>query len=142
MNPAPVVSEVRVKATAGHAFALFTDHIGEWWPVHSHSVHAGTVAFEGNELVERRGEQSAVWAEVTRWEPPSVLGLTWHAGHDASRTTDILVTFTEDGEETLVRLTHTGWERLEDGDQAATDYAEGWPVVLDRFVLAAVETAQ
>ena len=128
-----VVSEVRVKAAPDRAFSMFTEHIGDWWPVGSNSVYKGTVAFEGDELVERSGEEVAVWAEVTRWDPPSALGLTWHAGQDASRTTDILVTFTPDGDETLVNLTHTAWERILDGEEASRDYAEGWPPVLHEY---------
>jgi uncharacterized protein YndB with AHSA1/START domain len=130
---APVEVEVRVTAACERAFALFTEQIGEWWPVASNSVFGGTVAFEGDELIERHGDKSAVWAEVTRWEPPSALGLSWHAGHDASHTTDILVLFLSEGDETLIRLTHTGWERLLDGERAAADYGEGWPPVLARF---------
>ena len=131
---AQVESEVRVQAAPDRAFTLFTANIGDWWPVAANSVYKGTVSFEGEELVERSGENVAVWAEVTRWDPASALGLTWHAGHDASRTTDILVTFTADGNETIVHLTHTGWERLlEDGEESARDYAEGWPPVLAKY---------
>ena len=45
--------EVVVAAPADTAFALFTAHIGAWWPAEEYSVFggAGTVAFEGRELV-------------------------------------------------------------------------------------------
>ena len=128
-----VESEVRVKASPDRAFTLFTANIGDWWPVNSNSVYKGTVSFEGDELVERSGEKVAVWAEVTRWDPPSALGLTWHAGSDASRTTDILVTFTPEGDETVVHLTHSAWERLLDGEEQSRDYAQGWPPVLGEY---------
>ena len=128
-----VETEIRVKAAPDRAFTLFTANIGDWWPVASNSVYKGTVAFEGNELVERSGDRVAVWAEVVRWDPPSALGLSWHAGHDATRTTDILVTFTPDGAETLVHLSHTGWERLLEGEQASEEYAQGWPPVLNEY---------
>jgi uncharacterized protein YndB with AHSA1/START domain len=130
---ASVVAEVRVKAAPERAFTIFTANIGEWWPVASNSVYQGTVAFEGDELVERSGDKVAVWAEVTRWDPPAALGLSWHAGHDSSRTTDILVTFTRQGDETLVHLTHTAWERLLNGEEQARDYAQGWPPVLNHY---------
>jgi uncharacterized protein YndB with AHSA1/START domain len=130
----PVVVEVQVAAVPARAFTLFTERIGAWWPVATNSVFDGSVAFEGGELVERSGDRSTVWAEVTRWDPPSALGLSWHPGHDPSHATDVLVTFTADGDRTLVRLTHTGWERLLDGQARSQRYAEGWPLVLDRLV--------
>ena len=126
--------EVHVPAAPARAFGLFTDRIGDWWPVATNSVYEGTVAFEGAELVERSGDHVAVWAEVTRWDPPSALALHWHAGNDASRATDVLVMFTADGDGTLVRLTHTGWERIPEGGKRSQEYAHGWPLVLDRFV--------
>lgn len=52
---APVVWEVRVKAAPDRAFSMFTEHIGDWWPVGSNSVYKGTVAFESDTLVERSG---------------------------------------------------------------------------------------
>jgi hypothetical protein len=48
-------------------------------------------------------------------------------------TTDILVTFTLHGDETIVRLTHTALERLLDGEDEARGYATGWPPVIDKF---------
>jgi uncharacterized protein YndB with AHSA1/START domain len=132
-TPTSVAVEIRVEAAPDRAFALFTDHIGDWWPIATNSVYDGTVAFEGDELVERSGDRVAVWAEITRWDPPSALGLDWHAGHDRSNATDVLVVFTPDGDGTLVRLTHTGWERLLDGEQKSKEYSRGWPLVLDRF---------
>jgi uncharacterized protein YndB with AHSA1/START domain len=131
---APVEIEMRVAAAPERAFTLFTEHIGDWWPVTTNSVHEGTVAFEGTELVERSGDRAAVWAEVTRWDPPSALGLSWHAGHDTSHATDVTVTFTPDGDGTVVRLVHTGWERILEGEQRSQEYARGWPLVLDRFL--------
>ena len=130
---ATVESEVVVKATPERAFALFTANIGDWWAVDSNSVYRGTVSFEGDELIERSGAEVAVWAEVTRWEPAVALGLTWHAGQDATRTTDVLVTFTPQGDQTLVHLTHTAWERLLDGEQASREYAQGWPPALEQY---------
>ncbi len=127
---AAVESEVRAKASPERAFTMFTANIGEWWPVGTNSVFEGAVSFEGDELVERKGDEVAVWAEVTRWDPPFALGLAWHAGHDATRTTDILVTFTQDADETVVHLSHTGWERRPDGEEQSAGYARGWPPVL------------
>ena len=43
------------------------------------------------------------------------------------------MTFTEVDSQTLVTLTHTGWERFADPAAARAEYDEGWPVVLGRY---------
>jgi uncharacterized protein YciI len=136
----PVRRQVFVGAPPERAFALFTERIGQWWPMADHSVFGdeGTVAFEGRELVERAGERVAVWAEVTAWEPPAVLELAWHPGRTAEVTTRVRVTFEAEDQRTLVTLEHDGWERLAEPVAARDGYEEGWPVVLARYV-AAVE---
>jgi uncharacterized protein YndB with AHSA1/START domain len=134
---APVVREVRVVTDPATAFTLFTDRIGDWWPLATHSVfgeHA-TVAFEGDRLVERAGNSSAVWGEVLAWEPPQRFAITWHPGTDPAQRTEVTVEFHADAGQTLVRLVHTGWERRADDIRAS--YAEGWVGVLDRYAAAA-----
>ncbi len=137
-EPAPIRREVVVAAPPATAFALFTAHVGSWWPLANHSVFGagGTVAFEGNELVERLGTQRSVWAEVTGFDPPHSLRLSWHAGHDASRATELTVRFTglpDDDQATRVSLEHRGWHRLADPERTRTEYDQGWPVVLEVF---------
>ena len=134
-EPAPILREVVVAAPPATAFALFTAHVGSWWPLANHSVFgaAGTVAFEGDELVERLGGQRSVWAEVTGFDPPNSLRLSWHAGHDANHATELTVRFTDQQGETLVSLEHRGWHRLADPATARTEYDQGWPVVLEVF---------
>src|SRR5262249_25367944 len=65
--------------------------------------------------------------------PPHGVRLAWHAGHDASRATDLSITFEQLDGVTLVTLVHGGWERAEDPAASAADYGNGWPTVLDRF---------
>jgi uncharacterized protein YndB with AHSA1/START domain/uncharacterized protein YciI len=134
-EPAPIRREVVVAAPPVTAFALFTAHVGSWWPLADHSVFGagGTVAFEGNELVERLGNQRCVWAEVTGFDPPNSLQLSWHAGHDASLATELTVQFADQNGATLVSLEHRGWQRLADPDGARAEYDQGWPIVLEAF---------
>ena len=138
MTP-PLRREVLVNAAPQRTFDLFTGHIGAWWPLDRFGVYndggtsTSTVAFEGELLVERSGELQSVWGEVTRWDPPGSLGFTWHPGYDIENATDITVTFTAEGEQTLVTLVHTGWERMTDPDASRDEYANGWPGVLARF---------
>jgi uncharacterized protein YciI len=131
----PVRRQVVVGAPPERAFVLFTERIGEWWPMAEHSVFGveGTVAFEGRELVERAGDRVAVWGEVLAWEPPGVLELTWHPGRTAEIPTRVRVTFEPDDERTVVTLEHDGWERLAEPGAARDEYEEGWPHVLARY---------
>jgi activator of Hsp90 ATPase-like protein len=133
-STAPVVREVIVRTDLETAFRLFTDRIGDWWPMARHSVfgeHA-TVAFEDGRLVERAGTTSTTWGEVLAWDPPQEFRITWHPGHDADEATEVAVAFTEQDGETLVRLTHTGWERRARAAVRAS-YETGWVLVLERY---------
>jgi len=51
----PIRREVTVTVPVETAFALFTAHIGHWWPLAGFSVNGADslVAFEGDRLVER-----------------------------------------------------------------------------------------
>ncbi|MBV9820790.1 MAG: SRPBCC domain-containing protein [Actinobacteria bacterium] len=131
----PVRREVVVDAPPATAYALFTAHVGAWWPLANHSVFGsgGTVAFEGDELVERSGVRRSVWAEVVRSDPPDGIELRWHPGQDADSATELTVRFVEQGDQTAVRLEHGGWQRLADPDGARAEYDQGWPVVLNTF---------
>jgi uncharacterized protein YndB with AHSA1/START domain len=132
---APIRREIVVPTTRDRAFALFVDNIGEWWPLHDHGVFGdGTVAFEGDLLVERSGERESVWAEVVEWEPPRALALDWHPGGTPELATFVRVSFERDGSATRVTLVHSRWERLADGPALARDYDTGWIGVLDRYV--------
>src|SRR5438046_3176795 len=105
---APIRRHVRVRASVESAFALFTAHIGAWWPTTRYSVYGSgsLVAFEGDLLVERSGDGVSVWAEVVEWDPPRSLRLAWHPGHAAGSATDVKVSFTPEDDATLVTLEH------------------------------------
>jgi uncharacterized protein YndB with AHSA1/START domain/uncharacterized protein YciI len=135
MTVAPIRREILVSATPDRAFALFTAHIGRWWPLRDLSVFGADalVAFEGDCLVERLGSEANVWAEVLEWEPPAQLRLSWHPGGDVARASDVHVSFAAHDEGTMVTLVHGGWERLEDAAAAAEEYGHGWPAVLAAF---------
>lgn len=131
----PIRREITVNAPVETAFALFTAHIGRWWPLATHSVNGaeGLVAFEGDRLVERWGTEHSVWAEVVAWEPPTGLRLNWHPGSSPDTATDVEVTFTDHVDGTLVTLVHSGWERTKAPAQMAEGYGEGWVSVLGEY---------
>jgi uncharacterized protein YndB with AHSA1/START domain len=115
------------------AFDIWADEIGQWWPLADFSVHgsAGSVRFVDQRLVEYgpSGDQ-AVWGEVLLWEPPHRMIFTWHPGADASKATEVEVTFTPIPDGTGVVLEHRGWERLATPEPAWSEYEHGWPAVL------------
>jgi uncharacterized protein YndB with AHSA1/START domain len=146
----PIRKSISVKAPVERAFATFTDGITQWWPLDTHSVGAGRdgvraeeAAFEGRvggRLYERMSDgQEASWGEVVAWEPPNRIVLTWHPGYeDPSKSTEIEVRFTPEGDGTRVELEHRGWERLgERAVEAQAGYSGGWEAVLRMYAAAA-----
>lgn len=132
----PLRREVLVAADPGTAFEVFTARIGQWWPLAEHSVHGagGTVAFSAGQIVEQSASgASSVWGTVTRWEPPSAVAFTWHPGRHASSATQVTVTFTAAGEQTLVTLEHAGWEAYAEPAAARAEYEHGWGEVLGEY---------
>jgi uncharacterized protein YndB with AHSA1/START domain len=140
----PVRRSVIVKCAPAQAFRLFTDRIGEWWPIQTHRVSkdATTCAVEtkvGGRLYEKTtsGEEH-LWGTITSWEPPHRFGFTWHPGRASSTAQDVEVSFAPANAGTRVDVVHSGWERYGDGvDEARADYESGWQGVLGLFVEAA-----
>ncbi len=135
----PIRREVFVTATPALAFRVFTDDIGNWWPVVGHSVHGAgsTVGFVDGQLLERHeGQPDQSWGTVTEWDPPAQLAFSWHPGRDAQRAAHVTVTFRALGEGTLVHLEHADWENYPDPQAAREEYRNGWPSVLDGYAQA------
>ena len=138
MTTEAITKHIRVDATPETAFEVFTRRIGDWWPLEHYSVFGreATVAFEGEHIVERSpsGEET-VWGEVVDFELTGRVRFTWHPGRPSDdEPTEVEVTFSSDGDGTLVTLVHSGWERLSDERRAGrVDYDNGWPLVLERY---------
>ncbi len=135
-NLPPIRREIVVDADRDTAFEAFTAGIGRWWPLAGHSVHGAgsTVEFAAGQIVERAtGGETAIWGSVTTWDPPGALAFTWHPGRGPDRASQVRVTFTDLGEQTRVRLEHSGWEIFDDPVAARAEYDEGWPAVLDCY---------
>jgi uncharacterized protein YndB with AHSA1/START domain len=130
---------VTVQPSPERAFALFTEHIGEWWPFGSHSIHGDKVdrlVFErrvGGRVYERTADgEEADWATVLAFEPPSRFLLEWRV-NPSRAATELEVTFTPNGSGTRVDLEHRGW----DAEERHRSYDSGWDVVLGEYVAAA-----
>jgi uncharacterized protein YndB with AHSA1/START domain len=146
MSEATVRKSVTVDCAADHAFRVFTEDIGSWWPFERvHSIAEGdveTVIMEGHEggrFYERtKSGEEHPWGTVLAWDPPRRLVTSWHPGRGEATSQELEVTFTPDGNRTRVELVHTGWERLGDGmAEAVESYGSGWETVLARYVEAA-----
>lgn len=136
----PLCRRVTVSATVETAFRVFTERMGDWWPVERYSVHeeladeAGMDARLGGAVYERWREGTENWGEITVWEPPDRLVFSWHPGGDPAEATEVEVTFNAEGDGTLVQLEHRGWERLGDrAHEVRAGYADGWQSVLEQY---------
>jgi uncharacterized protein YndB with AHSA1/START domain len=146
---APLVKTVVVPTTPERAFRLFTEELGQWWPLATHSVRgneATDVRLEGavgGQIIEYdTGGPVGSWGTVSDWDPPHIVSFTWHPGTDPKQAGHVTIRFTaaDDREDatgnsgsTLVELTHTGWERMPNGAQARQNYDSGWAFVLRQF---------
>jgi uncharacterized protein YndB with AHSA1/START domain len=137
----PLRKTVVVPLEQSRAFELFTAHLDQWWPLATHSValeDAVTVSFAsevGGSIVETtRDGGTCLWGTITAWDPPAGISFTWHPGQPQSWAGDIDVRFIPNGSgETVVELTHSGWERRSDGATARLGYDVGWEVVLEAY---------
>ena len=133
----PLVKSVVVAAPAERVFDLFTAEMGQWWPLVTHSVGAESavsVTLEcrlGGRIIETVQDGSTyVWGTITDWSPASSLTFTWHPGQPENEATLVMVSFVPDGEQTEVRLVHSGWDSRPDGARARKGYDLGWDIVL------------
>jgi uncharacterized protein YndB with AHSA1/START domain len=138
----PVRKEVKVALPAAAAFELFTEGIGRWWPLATHSVgqeQAETCFFEGwagGRIFEVKKDGSqAEWGRVLAWEPPDRVTFQWYPRRGPDSAQEVTVTFSERPGGTAVELVHTGWETLGDQGQAQREnYDTGWDFVLGHYV--------
>jgi peroxiredoxin Q/BCP len=146
----PIHRSLSVRCAPDRAFRLFTEGIGTWWPLQTHSraeddFHGRGVTTErvefptgpGQPIVEHFSNGNALpWGDVLAYEPPTRVVIAWKPNANPNPPTEIEVRFAADGERTRVDLEHRGWERLgEIGPTAREPYAspDGWTRVLSLF---------
>jgi len=157
MSTQTVDSAVRksivVEAPIEHAFQVFTEQIGSWWPEEHHILASelAEMVFEprvGGHVYDRGVDGSECrWARVLAYEPPSRIliswdiSLQWQLEADPDRTSEIEVQFIAEGpDRTRVELEHRGLERHGEGWQQMRDAVSspnGWNQGLQRFAEAA-----
>lgn len=132
----------KVNLAPAAAFELFTEGIGKWWPLDTHSVgreRSLSVECEplvGGQIIETLGDgERTVWGTILAWDPPTVVRFTWHPGTPESEATEVEVRFHGEADGTLVELVHTGWERRLDAAVARANYDGGWDLVFGRYAV-------
>lgn len=136
----PVVKEITVAVTPETAFRVFTEDMGKWWPLASHSLSvakggiAKSVAMSvklGGAITETMSDGSlANWGKITHLIPNEEIAFSWQLSRPVGEQTLVTVTFEPSETGTKVRLVHTNWENL--GQDAATSreqYLSGWDFV-------------
>jgi uncharacterized protein YndB with AHSA1/START domain len=139
---APVVKQATVPLAIEEAFTAFTDEIGAWWPLATHSIALDNAVgvtmapHAGGQITETAADGTThVWGTITAWAPPTRVAFTWHPGNPPDEATNVEVVFDAAGpKQTLVILTHTGWENRPDAAQARDHYDPGWDLVFGKYV--------
>lgn len=145
----PVVKSITVRCPPETAFRVFTQEIGSWWPLDTHSIgpSAQSCAFEGREggrLFERLPDGTEhLWGTVLLWQPPRRLAFTWQLTRPPEQAQRVEVTFASCPEGTRVELTHSGWERLGEKAQSTREaYDKGWVKVFEQCYAARADAAR
>jgi hypothetical protein len=137
-----------VACTVDHAFAVWTERIGAWWPAdHTVSGEAGlSIVLEplvGGRIYERtRTGAEHDWGEVTVWDPPARLGYLWHLRRDRADATEVEIRFIAVGETTTrIEIEHRGWEALgSDASEWRDRNRAGWATLLPHYTKAIAVT--
>ncbi|SRR5260221_270614 len=152
----PVRKSITVKASAEHAFQVFTEGYDTWWP---RSHHIGKAPMKkaiieghvgGRCYMEQTDGTECDWGRILVWEPPRRFVMAWQITPawqyepDVAKSSEVEVRFTpEPGGSTRVDLEHRYFERLGAGGAAmrtAVDSSGGWGDLLQTFTKKVEET--
>jgi uncharacterized protein YndB with AHSA1/START domain len=144
MTIAPIRKTVSVAAPPERVFALFTGHMGAWWPKGmtigaSPPVEVLIEPRAGGRWFERAEDKAETnWGRVLAWDPPRRLLLAWQIdatwAFDPSFETELELTFTPEAGGTRVDMEHRNLERFgESAAKMAEMLGGGWPGIMDGF---------
>ena len=124
----PLERTLRVECPVDHAFVVFTEHVDSWWPRSHRRFDESRLILEpevGGRFVEvAKDGREARLGEVLLYERPHRIRYTWFPGA-INHPTQVDVSFTQDGAETVVRVVHS------EGESAL---GEAWPERVQLFV--------
>jgi uncharacterized protein YndB with AHSA1/START domain len=157
ISSAPVRKSVTVKASADHAFRVFTEGIDTWW---ARSHHIGKAPMKriiiegrpgGRCYSEQVDDTECDWGSILVWDPPRrfviawQISASWQYEPDLSKSSEVEVRFTPEGDGiTRIDLEHRYFERHGSGAdamRAAVDDPEGWAGLLRLFRSRAEEAS-
>jgi len=145
--------ELVIEVDQRRAFEVFTEEIGQWWPLVTHHIGALTPdaaiiePFVNGRWFERAMDGSECdWGRVIVWDPPRHLVLTWCINSqwrfDTTLATEVDVTFTSEGDSrTRIVLEHRHLDRYgTDADKmrGIFDSDGGWTGILRSYAAHAV----
>jgi uncharacterized protein YndB with AHSA1/START domain len=131
-----------------HAFQLFTQNMGRWWP---ETHHVGEVPFRDILIEPHAGgrwyevnvkNEEGLWGHVLAWEPPRRVVLSWHLdatfkfNPDLARASELDISFHALPENKVrVEVEHRHIERHGEGYEKLREMLDGgWIGVLGEFV--------
>lgn len=131
-STATISHQVLLGCVPDTARRAWTEQLGDWWPVATHSVlgEAALVEVADGLITESLpGGPSGEWGRISE-DTDGELHVSWRAGVGPSEATWFWLSFvpTPLPDTCLVRLVHGGWERR--APQMRQQYRDGWPVVL------------
>jgi uncharacterized protein YndB with AHSA1/START domain len=137
----PIVKVIEIGAPCDLVFEMFVSNFGDWWPRAHFSRTRGSApqrvvleAHADGAIYEVSADGSKLaWGSVTAIEPNRRILMEWHLGRPVS--TVVEVTFESiAADQTIVRLEHRGWEKLEAAGAAVErqGYAGGWDLILQQ----------
>jgi len=140
--------EILVEAPIDRAFHAFTHEMSGWWDPDHHILEGeladmviepkvgGHIYDKGTDGTECR------WATVLAYDPPHRFAFSWNISldwkleTDMEKTSEVEITFTDEGDHTRVQLEHRNIEKHGDGWEKmgeAVGSPGGWPGGLQRF---------
>jgi uncharacterized protein YndB with AHSA1/START domain len=144
---AVVKKSLLLNCSRDHAFQVFTQSMGRWWPA---SHHVGSTPFRDVLIEPRAGgrwyeinveDEQGLWGHVLAWDPPRRVVLSWHLdttftfNPDLARASELEIRFqTLAPNKARVLLEHRQIERHGDGYEKLRAMLDGgWVRVLEEF---------
>lgn len=137
---AAIAREYTLGCSPEHAFATYTERIGEWWDgrytASAETLEAVTIEprVGGRVYATHSDLGRHDWGEVTAWEPGRRLAHTFTLAQDEQHPTEVSVELVASEGGCIVRFEHGGWT---DANVAERSKFGDWAVLLDRFAALA-----
>jgi hypothetical protein len=120
----PIVHELRIELEPEAAFDRFTSF--SWWRNYG-IKEGGRAVIEDGEVIFENPDGTFSIGTITDWQPGRRYAQTFTLAQDPDFPSSLAVSFTADGDGTLVRFEHGGWNATNAGRRG--HFAE-WPIIL------------